>query len=83
MVTSGRAQGVVIGTGAATAIGRIRDALSQDDDVVTPLKQKLDEFGELLSKVIAVVCVLVWLMNINRFKDPALGGWFQGRVQAV
>eukprot|EP00877_Chromochloris_zofingiensis_P010594 jgi/Chrzof1/5789/Cz16g15260.t1 len=80
MVTSGRAQGVVIGTGAATAIGRIRDALSQDDDVVTPLKQKLDEFGELLSKVIAVVCVLVWLMNINRFKDPALGGWFQGAV---
>ncbi len=51
MVTSGRAVGVVVGTGAGTAIGRIRDAMSVGEDASTPLKQKLDEFGELLSKV--------------------------------
>jgi magnesium-transporting ATPase (P-type) len=28
MVTSGRARGVVVGTGSATAIGRIRDAMT-------------------------------------------------------
>lgn len=57
LVTSGRARGVVVGTGSATAIGRIRDALSGGaDDERTPLKQKLDEFGTLLSKVIAGGC---------------------------
>lgn len=31
-------------------------------------------------QVIAVICVLVWVMNINRFKDPALGGWLSGAL---
>jgi hypothetical protein len=26
------------------------------------------------------ICVIVWLMNINRFKDPALGGWLSGAL---
>ncbi|GFR45197.1 hypothetical protein Agub_g6588, partial [Astrephomene gubernaculifera] len=86
LVTSGRARGVVVGTGAATAIGRIRDALaaanaeSEEAAQRTPLKQKLDEFGTLLSKVIAAICVIVWLMNIRRFSDPALGGWLSGAL---
>eukprot|EP00878_Enallax_costatus_P002773 GHUV01002963.1.p2 GENE.GHUV01002963.1~~GHUV01002963.1.p2 ORF type:complete len:560 (+),score=121.05 GHUV01002963.1:3990-5669(+) len=81
-ITSGRCRAIVVGTGASTAIGKIRDAMvaSQDQDVMTPLKAKLDEFGELLSKVIAVICVLVWVMNINRFSDPALGGWVSGAI---
>jgi magnesium-transporting ATPase (P-type) len=92
MVTSGRARGVVIGTGSATAIGRIRDAMTGDGgggegggasngaDASTPLKKKLDEFGELLSKVIAGICVAVWVVNIGHFGDPALGGWLHGCI---
>jgi hypothetical protein len=34
-----------------------------------------------LLQVIAVICVLVWVMNINRFSDPALGGWVQGELE--
>jgi hypothetical protein len=34
-------------------------------------------------QVIAVICVLVWVMNINRFSDPALGGWVEGEAQAL
>jgi hypothetical protein len=29
-------------------------------------------------QVIAGICVLVWIININHFKDPALGGWVSG-----
>jgi hypothetical protein len=32
-------------------VGKIRDALSDSAEEITPLKQKLDEFGALLAKV--------------------------------
>eukprot|EP00195_Chlamydomonas_chlamydogama_P002978 CAMPEP_0202921722 /NCGR_PEP_ID=MMETSP1392-20130828/77545_1 /ASSEMBLY_ACC=CAM_ASM_000868 /TAXON_ID=225041 /ORGANISM="Chlamydomonas chlamydogama, Strain SAG 11-48b" /LENGTH=1097 /DNA_ID=CAMNT_0049615311 /DNA_START=39 /DNA_END=3331 /DNA_ORIENTATION=+ len=80
LIVAGRARGIAIATGSNTAIGKIRDALREGGDDSTPLKQKLDEFGELLSKVIAAICVLVWMINIRRFNDPALGGWVSGAL---
>jgi Ca2+ transporting ATPase len=66
VVSVGRARAIVIGTGLNTAIGKIRDAMKNtaEEEELTPLKKKLDEFGRLLSKVIAVVCILVWVVNI-------------------
>ncbi|PSC71819.1 calcium-transporting ATPase endoplasmic reticulum-type [Micractinium conductrix] len=80
VVTAGRARGVVVGTGAATAIGKIRDAMAEAQDDDTPLKQKLDEFGAFLSKVIAAICVLVWVVNLPHFRDPIHGSWFAGAL---
>merc|ERR1711962_1464471 len=73
-VAAGKARGVVIGTGANTAIGKIRTQMAQTEEIKTPLQQKLDEFGEQLSKVISVICVAVWAINIGHFNDPAHGG---------
>lgn len=50
-VAAGKARGVVIGTGLKTEIGKIRTEMAETDDIKTPLQQKLDEFGTLLSKV--------------------------------
>ena len=82
VVTVGRCRGVVVGTGLNTAIGKIRDAMTEAaaEEEMTPLKKKLDEFGTLLSKVIAVVCVLVWVVNIGHFADKAHGGMLRGAI---
>lgn len=80
-VAAGKARGVVMGTGLNTAIGKIRTEMSETEEIKTPLQQKLDEFGEQLSKVISVICVAVWAINIGHFNDPAHGGsWIKGAV---
>ncbi|XP_069590950.1 sarcoplasmic/endoplasmic reticulum calcium ATPase 1 isoform X2 [Ranitomeya imitator] len=80
-VGAGKAIGVVIATGANTEIGKIRDEMAATEQEKTPLQQKLDEFGEQLSKVISLICVAVWLINIGHFNDPIHGGsWIKGAI---
>lgn len=80
-VASGKCLGVVVGTGSNTQIGKIRDKIAESDDEKTPLQEKLDEFGEQLSKVITVICIAVWAINIGHFNDPVHGGsWIKGAI---
>jgi len=44
------------------------------------LKKKLDAFGELLSKIIAIICFLVWIMNFNNFFDKMHGSAIKGCI---
>ncbi|KAL6504312.1 Calcium-transporting ATPase 3, endoplasmic reticulum-type [Orobanche gracilis] len=80
VVVVGRARAVVIGVGSNTAMGSIRDSMLKTEDEATPLKKKLDEFGTFLAKVIAGICILVWVVNIGHFRDPAHGGFMRGAI---
>ncbi|XP_062845184.1 sarcoplasmic/endoplasmic reticulum calcium ATPase 1 [Trichomycterus rosablanca] len=80
-IASGRAIGVVVCTGVSTEIGKIRNQMASTEQERTPLQQKLDEFGQQLSKVISLICIAVWLINIGHFNDPVHGGsWFRGAI---
>jgi len=67
-------------TASETSIGRIQVGLEHEPDQKTPLGEKLDEFAELLSKIILVICIIVWLINIRHFSDPEHGGWLKGMI---
>uniref|UniRef100_A0A8C6J091 Calcium-transporting ATPase n=2 Tax=Melopsittacus undulatus TaxID=13146 RepID=A0A8C6J091_MELUD len=80
-IGAGKAVGIVVATGVSTEIGKIRDEMAATEQDKTPLQQKLDEFGEQLSKVISLICVAVWLINIGHFNDPVHGGsWIRGAI---
>merc|ERR1712038_395340 len=59
----------------------INEAMVATEEIKTPLQQKLDEFGEQLSKGITLICIAVWAINIGHFNGPAHGGsWIKGAV---
>lgn len=79
-VVTGRATAVVVLTGSGTAIGDIHESITAQISEPTPLKQKLNDFGDRLAKVITVICILVWLINIPNFNDPSHGNWTKGAI---
>lgn len=79
-VVTGHATAVVVLTGSNTAIGDIHESITAQISEPTPLKQKLNDFGDQLAKVITVICVLVWLINIQHFSDPSHGSWTKGAI---
>ncbi|KAI0226551.1 hypothetical protein L0F63_000903 [Massospora cicadina] len=79
-VSLGKGKAIVVQTGSSTAIGDIHKSITSQISEKTPLKKKLDDFGDMLAKVITVICILVWLVNIRHFNDPSHHGWLRGSV---
>lgn len=80
-VVTGSANAIVVLTGPNTAIGDIHESITAQISQPTPLKEKLNDFGDMLAKVISGICILVWLINIRHFNDPSHGNsWTKGAI---
>jgi P-type E1-E2 ATPase len=82
IVSEGTAIGIVAYTGMKTAIGSVHSEVqaAEKEEKKTPLEEKVDNFGELLAKVIFVICFLVWAMNFQKFFDPIHGTAVKGCI---
>jgi len=60
MVVSGRATGVVVGTGSETELGRINQLLSSVSPLETPLLRQIKKLGYAITIVIAVASVVIF-----------------------
>jgi len=82
IVSTGSAIGVVAYTGMNTAIGNVHaEVMAADKEISkTPLEEKIDNFGQQLAWVIAVICGLVWVMNYSKFSDPIHGSFLKGCI---
>src|SRR5499433_186766 len=67
LVVSGRATGVVVGTGSDTELGRINQMLESVSALETPLLRQIKKFGFAITAVILVVSAVVF----------AYGRWVQ------
>jgi Ca2+-transporting ATPase len=69
LVVNGRGQGLVIATGMETEIGRIAKMLQQDE-METPLKKRMADFGRKLSYIILGICVVLFGIGLLRGEEP-------------
>jgi len=60
MVVSGRASGVVVGTGGQTELGRINQMLAEVNTLETPLLRQIKRFGYVITAGIGVLSVLLF-----------------------
>ncbi|MDE8731787.1 cation-translocating P-type ATPase [Eubacteriales bacterium DFI.9.88] len=63
MVTYGRGTGVVVAAGMDTEVGQIARMLENQDELDTPLKQKLNKVGKTLTIIGLIVCVLIFAIG--------------------
>jgi len=69
MVISGRGQGIVVGTGSRTKLGRINTLIQGMDDIKTPLQEKMDEIGKQLSILAFAIVAVIFIAGIIQQKS--------------
>lgn len=77
-VVNGSCLCIVVDTGMKSEIGKIQTQIHEAslDESETPLKKKLDEFGNRLTTAIGIVCLVVWVINYKYFLSwDVVNGW--------
>ena len=65
-VVYGRGRMVVTQTGMGTEMGKIADALANAQEGQTPLQRKLTQLSGILTKLVLVICVLIFGVQLLR-----------------
>jgi len=66
---AGRGKAIVVATGANTEIGKIAGFLTETKSEKTPLTVQLAKVGSMLTKVIAIIAIIIFIVNIARDVD--------------
>ena len=69
MVTYGRGEGVVYGTGMNTEVGTIAKIIDKEEDVKTPLEKRLNELGKTLGKLAIGICLFIFIISVIQGRD--------------
>lgn len=69
LTTYGRGEGVVVGTGMETEIGKIAKILDEDNEELTPLQKRLEELGKVLGFAAIGICVLMFVIALVQRRD--------------
>ena len=63
IITRGNGEGIVIGTGMKTEVGKIAESLQAEKVELSPFQQEVNKFGKLLGIVILLICAAVFFVE--------------------
>jgi len=64
IITRGNGEGIVIGTGMQTEIGKIAESLQEEKIELSPFQKEVNRFGKLLGVIILIICAGVFLTEL-------------------
>ena len=64
IITRGNGEGIVIGTGMQTEIGKIAESLQEEEIELSPFQKEVNRFGKLLGVLILIICAAVFLVEL-------------------
>ncbi len=64
IITRGNGEGIVIGTGMQTEIGKIAESLQEEEIELSPFQKEVNRFGKLLGILILIICAAVFLVEL-------------------
>lgn len=64
IITRGNGEGVVIGTGMTTEIGKIAESLQAEETEQSPFQREVDQFGRTLGIIIIIICAVVFFLEL-------------------
>lgn len=69
LVTYGRGEGIVVGTGMDTEVGKIAKMIQSVGEVETPLKKKLQALGKVLGIAALAICAVIFIVGVAYGKE--------------
>ncbi len=69
LVTYGRGEGIVVGTGMDTEVGKIAKMIQSVEEVETPLKKKLQVLGKVLGIAALAICAVIFIVGVAYGKE--------------
>lgn len=82
-VVYGRGMAVVTATGMDTEMGKIADALATAKEGLTPLQIKLAQLSKILTKLVIVICLVIFAVGLIREGQPTTAGILNSFMIAV
>ena len=82
-VSYGRGMGIVVGTGMNTEIGKIADALNEEDDDTTPLQKVLAKLSKTLGLLTIIIVVFVLIVDIVWIFIDGNGSNLEAYIEAI
>ena len=71
IVTYGRGSGIVVSAGMDTEVGKIAEYISDSDiGTETPLKQRLNATGKILSIAVLIAAILIFITGMIQGRNP-------------
>jgi Ca2+-transporting ATPase len=63
IITRGNGEGIAIGTGMNTEIGKIAKSLQGEQVEPSPFQKEVDHFGKLLGIIIIIICIAIFVVE--------------------